>query len=299
MNVHRQSFLGVDSDRVLSEVNIAVIGLGGGGSHIIQQLAHLGVRRFMLVDPDTYDETNGNRLIGARATDVVLLPPKIDIGRRTILSINPNADIRAYQSTWQEVSSDLMGCDVIVGCVDSVRARDELDRFARRFLIPYIDIGMDVHETGSGFLIAGQVAVSITGGPCLRCMGIVTDAQIEVEDRQYGAAGGRPQVVWPNGVLASIAVGQAIQLVTPWHKSGRVVPLLEYDGNTQSVSPSARLAHVAKGCRHNLDESLGDPGFDIRKALQGPRVADAKPSWFARILDFITRQRWWAGRVNQ
>jgi hypothetical protein len=49
---------------------------------------------------------------------------------------------------------------------------------------------------------------------CLRCMGIICDDVLERE--RYGAAGGRPQVVWPNGMLASAAVGIAVQLLTPW-----------------------------------------------------------------------------------
>lgn len=54
------------------------------------------------------------------------------------------------------------------------------------------------------------------GGPCLRCLGIVTEETLDEEGRNYGAAGGKPQVVWPNGLLASTAVGLFMPLVTPW-----------------------------------------------------------------------------------
>ena len=54
------------------------------------------------------------------------------------------------------------------------------------------------------------------GGPCLRCCGLITDKRLEQEAERYGAAGERPQVVWPNGVLASTAVGLLAQLLTPW-----------------------------------------------------------------------------------
>jgi len=52
-----------------------------------------------------------------------------------------------------------------------------------------------VHEIGAEFLIAGQVVLSSPGYPCLRCLGIVTDAALEQEAKRYGAAGSRPQVV--------------------------------------------------------------------------------------------------------
>ena len=49
----RQSFLGATSEQDLKRAKVGVIGLGGGGSHVIQQLAHLGVANYVLVDPDT------------------------------------------------------------------------------------------------------------------------------------------------------------------------------------------------------------------------------------------------------
>jgi hypothetical protein len=48
-----------------------------------------------------------------------------------------------------------------------------------------------------------------------------------VEAEKYGAAGSRPQVVWPNGVLASTAVGLAVQLLTPWHPKPPAFTFLE------------------------------------------------------------------------
>jgi molybdopterin-synthase adenylyltransferase len=57
----------------------------------------------------------------------------------------------------------LRACHVIIGCVDSYRERDELERFARRFLIAYIDIGMDVHPLDNGLVVGGQVVLSLPG----------------------------------------------------------------------------------------------------------------------------------------
>ncbi len=107
-------------------------------------------------------------------------------------------------------------------------ARNEIEAFTRRFMIPLIDIGMDVHSLGSEFLISGQVALSIPNQPCLRCMGLVTDAGMTQEANEYGMAGGRPQVVWPNGVLASTAVGFFVNLISPWHNTAHLPVLLEY-----------------------------------------------------------------------
>jgi molybdopterin-synthase adenylyltransferase len=48
----RQSFLGAKSEQNLKRAKVGIIGLGGGGSHVVQQLTHLGVGNYILVDPD-------------------------------------------------------------------------------------------------------------------------------------------------------------------------------------------------------------------------------------------------------
>jgi len=88
----------------------------------------------------------------------------------------------------------------------------------RRYLVHYIDIGMDVHGIARP-VIGGQLIQSSPGGLCMRCMGFLTDETLAREAGRYGNVGARPQVVWPNGVLASTAVGLAVDLVTNWtHK---------------------------------------------------------------------------------
>ena len=113
------------------------------------------------------------------------------------------------------------------------------------------------------------VVLSSPGMPCMRCCGFITDARLTLEAEQYGAAGGRPQVVWPNGVLASTAVGLAVQIVTPWFPRPPTFTYLEYDGNRGTLTRSARVEllkdHV---CRHHPAEETGDPLFDIRKHIE-------------------------------
>jgi molybdopterin-synthase adenylyltransferase len=261
----RQSFLGASSDRDLSGLRVGIVGLGGGGSHVAQQLAHVGVGKYVLVDPDVIEDSNLNQLVGATAHDVTAAVTKVDIAERLILNVHPAADVQTQCAQWQENLDLLKTCDVIVGGVDSVRAKDELERFCRRFLIPYIDIGMDVHKVDDHFLIAGQVVLSSPGCPCLRCMGIVREADLEAEARNYGAAGGKPQVVWPNGLLASAAVGLLVQMVCPWHAEATETAYLEYDGNQNTLRPSMRLKALAAGCcKHYPPEETGEAGFDIR-----------------------------------
>ncbi|HKM80341.1 MAG TPA: ThiF family adenylyltransferase [Candidatus Acidoferrum sp.] len=276
LNLDRQSFLGKNSASILDRTRVAIVGLGGGGSHIAQQLGHLGVGEFVLIDPDVVEDTNLNRLVGAKQVDVTGHASKASVAARTIVGVNSRALVWVETKRWQECAVALRSCDAIFGCVDSLGEREQLETAARRYLTPYIDIGMDVHQMSGEFFIGGQVALSMPEGPCLRCMGIIDDRALGLEAQQYGAAGGRPQVVWPNGLLASLAVGFFVQLVSPWHKGLNLPLLLEFDGNSQTVSPSSKLRYLeGRTCPHFAGlSSLGDPFLDIAARSPG-RLAQA------------------------
>lgn len=260
LNPQRQSFLGPESDVFFERCHVGIIGLGGGGSHIAQQLSHVGVGVFSAFDHDQVEDTNLNRLVGATAEDVARQTYKVHVAQRVIMGVNPRARVYPIAERWQSAAEQLRLCDVIFGCVDSLVERQQIETLARRYLIPYIDIGMDVHRIDQRFAIAGQVALSLPAKPCLRCLGIIREELLAEEAGRYGVAGGRPQVIWPNGVLASTAVGLFINLIAPWH-DGQVPLLLEYDGNAHTILPSHKLRYVAcASCPHFArSDDLGDP----------------------------------------
>lgn len=281
----RQSFLGAQSDQILAGATIGFVGLGGGGSHAAQQGAHIGIGSHVLVDHDRIDLTNTNRLVGGTLLDVLLRRHKTAIAARTIRTLNPSAHIVEVRKSWHDAIEELKRCDIIVGAVDSFREREQLERFARRHLIPYIDMGMDVHETSAGHLVSGQVILSSPGRPCLRCCGLITDERLKEEAGRYGSAGGRPQVVWPNGVLASTAVGLMVQTLTPWHRKPAGFAYLVYDGNKGTITPSPRAAMMQElTCPHHPADEAGDPLFDIRAHLASPpAVPRMRFRWFGWI----------------
>ncbi|MDR3410737.1 MAG: ThiF family adenylyltransferase [Formivibrio sp.] len=267
----RQSFLGVDSENTLDAATMGLVGLGGGGSHVIQQTAHLGIGGYVVVDPDHITVTNTNRLIGGILADLETentpAMSKVAIAERLIRGLQEKPRIIPICDSWHNATSELKRCDIIVGAIDSIKEREQLERFARRHLIPYIDVGMDVHELGNEkFLIAGQVILSLPGRPCLRCCGLVTDERLTEEANRYGAAGSRPQVVWSNGVLASTAVGLITQILTPWFNAAPEFVYLDYDGNRGTLLPNVRMALLRdKVCPHHPAEEVGDPLFDVRE----------------------------------
>ena len=258
----RQSFLGPNSAAILNECTIAVVGLGGGGSHVVQQLAYTGVGHFLLYDGDKVETSNLNRLIGASLEDAHLRTPKVAVAERCIRSVSPEAMVRAHQGHWQTAAESIREADVIVSCLDSYAARQDLEVTARRYLMPLVDIGMDVHLVDEKPHVVGQIILSLPPGPCLKCLGFLNEENLEREAAQYGAAGGRPQVVWTNGVLASVGVGIVVDLLTGWNGVNPKGEYLHFDGNTNGLWRSPRLEYAPLLCPHFAEGSVGDPVFE-------------------------------------
>ena len=261
----RQSFLGDTADMLISSCKIGIVGLGGGGSHIVQQLAHVGFKTFILYDPDNAELSNLNRTVGLTIEDVKLKRRKLEIAVRLIKALHPDSNITNIPSRWQENALPLRNCDIIFGCVDGFEERRQLEASARRYMIPYIDIGLTVtHIPPEPPRMSGQVILSLPGQPCLSCLGFLTEDKLAKEAAQYGDAGIRPQVIWANGVLASTAVGIAVDLLTGWTKTSPKALYYLYDGNSGLVQPHPRLKFVNLDdrCTHYLLDHIGDPIFN-------------------------------------
>src|SRR5439155_86694 len=85
---------GSEGQQILRQLTVVVVGAGGGGSLLVEMLAHLGVGRIIIVDYDVVDETNLSRIVGATAHDVGRL--KVDIARDLVARIDPTIDVDAF-----------------------------------------------------------------------------------------------------------------------------------------------------------------------------------------------------------
>ena len=109
----RQSFLGENSDSVIEDACVAIIGLCGGGSHIAQQLAHIGINNFKLYDHDNAEDHNINRMVGLSHEAAKNQEPKTKVIAEMIKRINPNANITIVTKRWQEYPDSLKACTEI------------------------------------------------------------------------------------------------------------------------------------------------------------------------------------------
>ena len=131
--------IGKEGIKKLNNSKVAIFGLGGVGSFVVEGLARAGVENIILVDHDKVDVTNINRQI--IATNNTVGKYKADVEKIRILEINPNAKVKTYKEFFMPNSSYEMfedDIDYIVDTIDTVTAKIELVLVAQKKNIPII-----------------------------------------------------------------------------------------------------------------------------------------------------------------
>lgn len=208
---------GSSGQALLGTLRVGIVGLGGTGSLVAQQLAHLGVRDFLLIDPDFVEASNLNRLAGARRHDIGL--PKVVIAERHVRAVRRSTHVEPIQGSvlQAKIARRLAEADFLFSCTDSHGSRAVINQLAYQYVVPCIDMGVSL-TTGRGQVthIAGRVQMLAPGLACLVC-GNLLDADavrrdlMSEEERvadPYFLGEGEPQpaVMSLNGTVASLAV---------------------------------------------------------------------------------------------
>ncbi|MBQ2937864.1 MAG: tRNA threonylcarbamoyladenosine dehydratase [Clostridia bacterium] len=130
--------IGKDGIEELNKAKVAIFGIGGVGSFVVEGLVRAGVENFILIDDDKICLTNLNRQI--IATRKTIGKYKVEVAKERILEINPNAKVETYQEFFMPESKEILDetVDYIVDSVDTVTAKIELVMRANRLNIPII-----------------------------------------------------------------------------------------------------------------------------------------------------------------
>ena len=108
----------------LQTKKVAVFGLGGVGSYVVEALVRNGSGEIVLVDHDKIDITNLNRQLYALHSTIGM--NKVDVAKRRCLDINPNLKITTYQQFYlpdQGMEDIFSDCDFVVDAIDTVKAK--------------------------------------------------------------------------------------------------------------------------------------------------------------------------------
>lgn len=245
-----EALFGEEGQKKISNTRVAIVGLGGLGSHIAQQLAYLGVSEFMLVDDDVVTDSSLNRLIGAYDSDVAGQTPKVASAERLIKLVLPAVRIRTLMTKVEsaKVGPAIADVDVVFGCLDKDLPRLRLTEICARLAKPYFDLATD---TGSDPepTFGGRIAFC-NGTGCLSCLQLLDQEEMArdsltlelkaARDRTYGIPVGAldqtgPAVVSINGAVASLAVTEFMLFATGL---GTPVSVLNYYGQKRLIRRS-------------------------------------------------------------
>jgi ThiF family/Prokaryotic homologs of the JAB domain len=283
----RQSLaLGDAGQKILRDLHVVIVGLGGTGSVVFCQLAHLGVRRITVVDGDKVESSNLSRILGATARDVGKTW-KVDVATRYAEQLGLGTEVTCIRGHLGKdvCSADIEGCDIALSCVDRHLPRALLNRLSYEKGIPLIDMGSAFRADVSGRITNGAGRVVIVGPsrPCLACWGHIDPNRIRIEslsehDRAKEIAEGyiqgadvpQPSVIAFNTAVAGAAVVELLRQVTGFSGTDNPPLRLSFDFETGTV----RRNRLASGtnCRICLPESIPQdtlkPGLaDDRKGL--------------------------------
>ena len=131
--------IGKEGIEKLKKSKVAIFGIGGVGSFVVEGLVRAGVENFVLIDDDKICLTNLNRQI--IATRKTIGKYKVDIAKERILEINPNANVEVYKEFYMPDSkTNIINKELsyIVDCVDTVTAKIEIIMQAKKENIPVI-----------------------------------------------------------------------------------------------------------------------------------------------------------------
>ena len=242
--------------RTIGELDIAIVGVGGTGSSVAEQLVRLGARRLSLVDADVLSASNVTRVYGSTPTRVG--QRKTDILAGHLREIAPDLQCRVIHGlcSSRRVARSLAGVDLIFGCTDDNAGRLVLSRLSSYYLVPVIDTGVllsnDAWETLTG--IDGRITVLSPGNACLLCRGRLDlaraaaemktpEERIRLADEGYAPALGEaePAVVTFTTMAASFAISELLERLIGYGDSPRpseiLVRIHDRAISTNRVSP--------------------------------------------------------------
>lgn len=160
----------------LSRLTVGIVGLGSVGSIIAEILARTGISRFVLIDFDSVEEKNLDRLTNVFASSIDHAKVEaIAAGiKRSATAPSIQIEICEYSICEETGFRTALNCDVLFSCVDRPWPRQALNLIAYAHLIPVIDGGILVRTNKKNDRIIGADWRAHTVGyarTCLECMG--------------------------------------------------------------------------------------------------------------------------------
>jgi hypothetical protein len=272
---------GGDIQRTVRALRVGIVGCGGTGSAVAEQLVRLGVRDLILLDPDKLSASNVTRVYGSTPADIEKL--KIDVLGTHLMCIAPDAHVTgiAGMLTKESDARELTSCDVIFGCTDDNAGRLVLSRMATYLMVPVIDCGVLLSGDDDGHLagIDGRITTLVPGVACLMCRGRIDIARARAElmiPEERGRLAGEgyapalgdaePAVVAFTTSVAATAVGELLERLIHYGiepvPSEIILRIHEREMSTNTQKPTVN--HFCDPSSDKIGSGMTEPFLDFQ-----------------------------------
>ena len=189
---------------------VAIVGLGGTGGYVLDQVAKTPVSEIHLFDGDEFKQHNAFRAPGAATIDELRERlPKVEYFKRRYNAMHRAITAHPYRITAENVS-ELRGFDFVFVCVDKGPARALIMQFLKLERVPFVDVGLSLHLVPETESLVGTCRVTVaTADQNDHLARYVPNAE-DPDDVLYGR---NVQVADFNAINAMLAVMKWKQLV--------------------------------------------------------------------------------------
>lgn len=155
--------IGESGQLKLQNASVLVIGAGGLGCPVLQNLAAAGVGTIGIVDGDVVDETNLHRQLLYTLKDCG--NSKVEVAQKVILELNPDIKVNVFAEFFstENAAEIVQDYQIIVDCTDTLSVRYLINDVVVVKKIPVV--------YASIYKFEGQVSVfNYKNGPSYRCL---------------------------------------------------------------------------------------------------------------------------------
>ncbi|MHC4742512.1 MAG: HesA/MoeB/ThiF family protein [Planctomycetota bacterium] len=123
--------LGLEGQRKLFSSRIVIVGLGGLGGHVLEQMARAGVGHITGIDPDVFEPSNLNRQLLSDVDSMGL--PKVDASKRRVQLVHPETGFVGIKKCHTDADDEVWKeADMVFDCLDSITDRLSLAEMCSR-----------------------------------------------------------------------------------------------------------------------------------------------------------------------
>lgn len=247
LNIYQRNieYMGLDNLRkIFSVEKISIVGVGGLGSIVAEHLVNMGFNNLVLIDYDTVEYSNLNRLVGAKYKDAEENKLKVEVVKNHLLEINPFLNIKTInlEVRSEEALVEILESNKVFLTTDNHSSRSLVNDFCLKYFIPFISIGVNISIENNAVLdISGEIIKIFPGDKfCLRCLGRINQRSVDYENsnnqeirekilkKGYIEKQKEPAVKTLNTILASLGVDSYINEFITYSRESAI---LVYENN--------------------------------------------------------------------